>query len=88
MITRAQMAKKLKCSPGYISRLAKKFNGVDYVTLATTYRLEHAAKLLTETNMTIAEIAEEAGYEYLSYFYKQFKKHYGVTPRQYRDQQS
>ena len=88
MISRAQMAKKLRCSPGYVSRLAKKFNGMDYVTLATTYRLEHAAKLLTETNMTIAEIAEEAGYEYLSYFYKQFKKHYGVTPRQYRDQQS
>jgi len=32
----------------------------------------------------VAEIAERIGYTNPSYFYRMFKKHYGVTPTDYR----
>jgi len=47
-------------------------------------RLEHFAKLLLETNLTIAEITYSMGYESDANVARLFKKHYGMTPLLYR----
>ena len=39
---------------------------------------------LVETELPVEQIAANIGYENLSYFYRQFKAHYGVTPSRYR----
>ena len=36
------------------------------------------------TDLAVEEIALDVGYENLSYFFRQFKSRYGVTPRAYR----
>jgi AraC-like DNA-binding protein len=47
-------------------------------------RLNHALKLLADTDVTIVEVAFECGYGSLSRFYDAFKKQLGCTPRAYR----
>ena len=47
-------------------------------------RLERAELLLTETNNTIEQIAEEVGYHNKGYFYKLFQEKYEETPASYR----
>lgn len=45
-------------------------------------RLEQAAFLLKNSNITIAEVSETVGYESVSHFIKAFKDKYGFTPKQ------
>jgi len=47
-------------------------------------RLEQAQQLLRGTNLAIAEIAYQVGYESTSHFGYLFKRQFGVTPRDYR----
>ena len=46
-------------------------------------RLRKAAELLKEGGLTIAEIADQVGFNTPSYFTKSFKKLFGVLPTQY-----
>ncbi len=46
--------------------------------------ISHAKRRLRETDLPITSIAFECGFNDLSTFYRQFKKHCGVTPREYR----
>lgn len=47
-------------------------------------RMTLAANLLTTTDMPIVDISAEVGIDSLSHFYRLFKRHYQLTPRQYR----
>jgi len=48
------------------------------------YRLRSAAGQLTGSTLSVTEIAARCGYENPGYFSAQFRKKFGVTPRQYR----
>lgn len=50
------------------------------------HRMEHAATLLRQGRMKIAEIAELAGYGSEAAFSRRFSRHFGITPSQLRDQ--
>ncbi|MBP1754289.1 MAG: AraC family transcriptional regulator [Firmicutes bacterium] len=50
------------------------------------YRLAQAAKRLMATSKSISEIAQECGFDHQSYFGKQFKARYHMTPAAYRKQ--
>lgn len=54
---------------------------VDYVN---QQKIEKATLLLTTTNKTITEIAEEVGFSTLKYFTKVFKSIKEVSPSAYR----
>ncbi|MEA2047152.1 MAG: AraC family transcriptional regulator [Campylobacterota bacterium] len=51
-------------------------------------RLEQASLLLKNSNETISSIATSCGYNTVSWFGIQFKKAYGITPKEYREQNS
>ena len=40
--------------------------------------------LLSATSMPVGEIINRVGYENSSYFHKEFKRRYGMTPNRYR----
>jgi len=61
---------------------------VTYSDLITELRYEHAARLLRESDATALDIALEVGYEDPSHFSRAFKRIAGVSPREYRHQQS
>ncbi len=67
-----------------LSRLIKKMSGHTFKQLQTMERMEIVTKQLRNSNLPINEIAIAAGYENLSFFYKQFQKYYQMTPNDYR----
>lgn len=71
-------------NPNYITSLLKKHTGYTYKQLVQTQKLKYAAKLLKNTELSVTEIANEAGYENISFFYKKFVERYNVKPKDYR----
>lgn len=48
-------------------------------------RLENARRLLVETNLSIAVVANESGFSDHSYFSRQFNRLFGLLPSQFRN---
>lgn len=80
-----QIASDLGLSNTYISKLYKDLTGVNIIEKLTKYRMEAAVCLLLETDTAATDIYNLVGYSSVNYFYRVFKKYYGVTPGQYRD---
>ena len=47
-------------------------------------RMKESCYLLKSTNLSISEISVKTGFEDANYFSRQFKKHTGLTPKEYR----
>ncbi|PYI56543.1 helix-turn-helix domain-containing protein [Paenibacillus flagellatus] len=71
-------------SGGYLSRLFKESFGVRFVEYVTEVRMEHAKRLLAETDEAVQDIAASVGYANSLTFIRVFKKQTGITPGQYR----
>jgi len=70
-----------------ISALKSCFKGVYGAAIFTfmkNYRMDLAAKLLSQTDKTVTEIAGDVGYTNCSKFSEAFKKTIGQTPMEYR----
>jgi AraC-like DNA-binding protein len=80
----ADIAKEIDFSESHFMRYFKENMGTSFVDYLREYRLTMAARLLIASDATILSVAEEVGFDNLSYFNREFKKHYGVTPSQYR----
>ena len=83
-VTLNQIAEEFHHSPSRMSKIIKEGTGFTFQQLLIKKRFQKALQLLLETNLQIEAIAIHVGYENLSYFYRTFKKLYGMTPRQYR----
>lgn len=70
--------------PVYLGQLFHKEVGVSFTEYVNRYRIEKAKEQLRTTNQKIQEIARNAGYWEIAYFYKQFKKYVGVTPSEFK----
>jgi len=71
-------------SAAHLSRTLKALKGVTPTQLVNDARLRRSALLLATSSMEIVDIAFECGFENLSYFYREFRKQYGSTPRKFR----
>ncbi len=80
----SQIADDFKLSLPALSRMIKKHIGSTFQELLMRKRFQKAAMFLAETELPVEEIAVNVGYENHSYFYRQFKARYGMTPNQYR----
>jgi len=80
-----EIASAAYLSEYHFARLFKQVAGVTVHVYLANLRLEHARKLLVETEMAISEIATRVGYQSQSHFTKMFKSVAGVTPRAYRE---
>ena len=83
-ITIAQIASEVQFSESHFMRYFKETMGTTFTDYLKDYRLTMAARLLTTSDSTVLAIAEETGFENLSYFNRSFKKKYALTPRQFR----
>jgi len=70
----------------HICRTFKKYTGQTITEHLNKIRLNTARTYLFNTDMSIERIVEEIGLTNYSYFIKLFKKQYGITPLQYRQQ--
>ncbi|MEK4516811.1 helix-turn-helix domain-containing protein [Paenibacillus sp. FSL H8-0122] len=74
--------------PNYFMRLFKQQIGVPPIQYITRQKIEKAKELLTTTSGSVSAIADQLGFGDLFYFSKQFKKHAGLTPTEFRKQKS
>ena len=87
-ITIEEICKTLYISTYYLTRNFTKHIGISPKQYLINIRLNNAGKLLKNTSMSIAEIAEKSGFQSTSNFISYFKKYFGITPRKFRDLQS
>ncbi|MCM3131776.1 response regulator [Paenibacillus polysaccharolyticus] len=80
------IADRVYLHPVYLSKIYKAETGEGLGDYMIRMRMERALYLLKNTNKKIYEITSELGYQNPQYFSKMFKKHYGLTPNEFRDQ--
>jgi AraC-like DNA-binding protein len=66
-------------------RYFKKVTGKTFTKLVNEYRVVHATKLLSESQMTITDICFESGFNNFSHFSKLFKEFTGKSAMKYRN---
>ena len=83
-IVRWRLADSVHVSEDYLTRIFHKEIGLSLWEYLNRYRVCVATKMLLETNDTIYEIAEKAGFQDQAYFCRVFKKIHGVPPGKIR----
>ncbi len=73
-------------SPRHLNRLFVKARGIPLLRYITRKKMEAAMRELATSRKMIKEIALELGYEDQSYFNRVFKKQFGKTPEECRDE--
>jgi YesN/AraC family two-component response regulator len=73
-------------SAPYFSSIFKEEMGENLSTYLNRLRVEKATALLTESNLSLNEIALACGFEDQSWFSKIFKSHTGISPGKFREQ--
>jgi AraC-like DNA-binding protein len=79
-----EMAKSFHLSYRHLSRIFRKATGMTITNKLNEIRIEHAKRLLRDTNMLLKDIAEKIGLENQYYFSKMFRDHENKTPTKYR----
>ncbi len=80
----ADVAKHFGYNAKYLSHLFIKLGGTPLKQYILRCRMENASLLLTDTNLSIADIAQRTGYEDAHNFSRAYKKVMGVSPSDYR----
>ncbi len=68
----------------HFARAFKQSQGVTPNCYLFQRRVEHAQKILAETDMPMSEIAMATGFSDQSHFARRFREHFGTTPAKFR----
>lgn len=85
-IAATDVARHIHMSTSWLSKHFNQECGMSVPAYLMEVRLEHAQKLLTQTNLMICEVAQACGFDNSKYFVSVFKKTTGITPKLYREQ--
>lgn len=75
-------------NPAYLSYVFKQEMKIGFSSFLLSQRLKCAEEMLTNTNLKIREVAEKSGFNDYHYFSKVFRKKNGVSPAEFRRQNS
>ncbi|MDF2176879.1 AraC family transcriptional regulator [Aliiglaciecola sp. CAU 1673] len=73
--------------PQYVSQTLSQHLNTTFFDFINFARIDHAKRLLVESNQSVLDIALATGFNSRSSFYKAFKQYTGLTPSQYRSAQ-
>lgn len=68
----------------YLFRIFKEKLGISPKRCILQYKLQTAAKLLSETNLPVGQAARSVGFDDPLYFSSAFHRRYGMSPTEYR----
>ena len=83
-VTIEELARQYLINPTTLKTVFKEVYGSSLAAHMKEHRMEKAAALLRETDMSVAEIAGQVGYESQSKFTAAFKEQFGLLPTAYR----
>ncbi len=83
-LTLGEVARVVDLSPGYFSRLFKKWRGITWTEYVAQLRMEKAMRLLRNSGQSIGEISSALGYGDPNYFSRAFSKATGMSPSKFR----
>lgn len=83
-ISLQQLSQLVHLNPSYVSRIFKKYNGLNLAQYIQKLRIEKTVAQLQETDKTIWEIALDCGFNSSSNFYKAFRSITGKSPQDFR----
>ncbi len=78
-------AESIGMSRRTFTKLFQQVTGSTWLVHVRKLAIHHAKHQLAQTNLSIASVAFECGFNDLSTFYRQFKSHVGQSPKNYRD---
>ncbi|WP_111683100.1 AraC family transcriptional regulator [Winogradskyella tangerina] len=81
-----EIADKVSMTVPAFCRYFKKVTGKTFTKLVNEYRVVHATKLLSESQMSITDISYECGFNNFSHFNKVFKEFTGKSASKYRSE--
>lgn len=80
-----RLAKRLGLPSRRVSAAINRTQGTNMSQYVNTFRLTYAARLLTETDKSVTEIALNSGFLARSNFYREFQKTFEQSPTEYRN---
>ncbi|CAM4513063.1 YesN/AraC family two-component response regulator [Paenibacillus endophyticus] len=83
-ITAQELGESINFHPVYIARCMQKEFGCAPFDYLMRFRIERAKLLLLQTDLAVARIGEEVGFNHAAYFASCFAKYEGISPRKYR----
>jgi len=84
-ITTSQLAEAYGVGERQFQRLFRKHTGMTLTQYIQNLRVRAACELLLTSTHKISYISEAVGYSNTPFFYDVFKKHIGISPREYRN---
>lgn len=81
--TVSAMAEEIGYNPQYLASIFKKELGVTPSGYIRQVKMEEAKELLASRTVSVGEISASLGYCNASHFIREFKRYYGVTPKNY-----
>lgn len=82
----AELGERMNLPQRRINEVFRARVGMTAAAYARQLRLERARSMLTDGRMQVQLIADALGYSNAGDFIRAFRKHFGVTPRRYREQ--
>ena len=83
-ITLSLLSEKFYINKYVMCRKFKERTGMTVMDFLGQIRNEYACRMLTETKLSVSEIAQRTGYSNVDRFYENFKKRMLVSPMKYR----
>jgi YesN/AraC family two-component response regulator len=79
------MAEELFITPNYLCELFKKHTGKNLSQYISEYRAHKAKRYLAHVEYKVSDVADLVGFSDAKYFSSTFKKLFGITPLEYRN---
>lgn len=83
-ITVNDLAEKAAMSPQHFSKVFKETIGRGPIQYIQEHRVEESKRLLSQSNLSLVEVAERCGFSDQAHFSRLFKKYTAQTPKRYR----
>lgn len=78
-------SERFHISKSHISRMFKRYMDIGFTTYKNRLKVQNAKELLKDTDLSIKEVSDEAGFTNLNYFYRVFRNETGVTPKDFKE---
>ncbi len=87
-ISLSDIAEAINVNSSYLSRLFKNDTGQNIIEYLNKIRMDKAASLIDEGKYSLKEISYKVGIQNYNYFFKLYKKYFGITPLEHKKKDS